>query len=375
MKKIILCFPFVGDSVGGSHISSLILVKELAKSEIYHPLVFLHKTGVLSDYLDTNNIQYIVVNKENVIVNDGPILKQIVKMVRAALSLYSVLLKHQIKIIHTNDIRMHYTWLLAAKVSRCKFVWHQRTADDSRRNSWYSFFSDAIITISEHCKSSLPSLMSKHSAVVYDPFIFDSIDYERMAYRKATLEDICPDENCFLVIYVGKFTKQKRPKLFLDIANIVKRESNKKVIFCMFGNSKVELDKDIKEYSKKLNIDDVLILKGVKQPIQPWINASDLLVAPAINEGLGRTLVEAQALNVAVVATNHGGHVEVIQHGVTGYLADDNPESFANHILSLINDEGKKNQIVKNAKAHANKEFSVVQHINKVLSIYDAVLK
>ena len=47
-KKI--CFPFVGDTLGGSHISSLELIKQLKRSN-HQVDVVLHKKGALYNYL------------------------------------------------------------------------------------------------------------------------------------------------------------------------------------------------------------------------------------------------------------------------------------------------------------------------------------
>ena len=54
------------------------------------------------------------------------------------------------------------------------------------------------------------------------------------------------------------------------------------------------------------------------------VNAS---VAP---EGFGRTVIEAQAMRRPVVATDHGGAAETVEHGVTGWrVAPGDPVALA----------------------------------------------
>ena len=52
-----ILFPFVGDSVGGSHRSILELYYQLRKKSI-EPVFVLHEIGPLSDLLDGLNVQY-----------------------------------------------------------------------------------------------------------------------------------------------------------------------------------------------------------------------------------------------------------------------------------------------------------------------------
>ena len=46
-----VCFPFVGDSVGGSHISAAYLIRDLDPDH-YEPVVVVHQDGPLRPFLD-----------------------------------------------------------------------------------------------------------------------------------------------------------------------------------------------------------------------------------------------------------------------------------------------------------------------------------
>ena len=50
-------FPYVGNSIGGSHKSSVILINELKKNYIL-PKIILHEKGMLSKFLDIKNINH-----------------------------------------------------------------------------------------------------------------------------------------------------------------------------------------------------------------------------------------------------------------------------------------------------------------------------
>jgi len=48
--------------------------------------------------------------------------------------------------------------------------------------------------------------------------------------------------------------------------------------------------------------------------------AADIVICPSTDpEAFGRTAAEAQAMGRPVIAADHGGAVEVVQHGITGW--------------------------------------------------------
>ena len=64
-----------------------------------------------------------------------------------------------------------------------------------------------------------------------------------------------------------------------------------------------------------------------------------IFLFPSINEGFGKTFLEAMARGLCVVATNVGGMKDIIQHGKNGFLVEpgDIP-SMAEHIKALQQD-------------------------------------
>ena len=66
-------------------------------------------------------------------------------------------------------------------------------------------------------------------------------------------------------------------------------------------------------------------------------NAADVFVAPSLQDNLPNTLVESQACGTPCVAFDIGGMPDLIDHGVTGYLArPDNAEDLAKQIFNVL---------------------------------------
>ena len=67
-------------------------------------------------------------------------------------------------------------------------------------------------------------------------------------------------------------------------------------------------------------------------------SAADIVIVPSAFESFGQIAAEAQMMGRPVVAFRNTGAEDIVDHGVTGYLADPkSTESFARGILSVLN--------------------------------------
>jgi glycosyltransferase involved in cell wall biosynthesis len=74
-----------------------------------------------------------------------------------------------------------------------------------------------------------------------------------------------------------------------------------------------------------LGVADRIRIPGYVADMQAAYACSTLVIAPStLPEAFGRTAAEAQAMQVPVIATAHGGALEVVDDGVTGFLIPPN---------------------------------------------------
>ena len=71
----------------------------------------------------------------------------------------------------------------------------------------------------------------------------------------------------------------------------------------------------------RLGLADRVVFAGFAAVEDIWAS-NHVLVMPSRYEGLPLTMVEAMLCGRPVIATNVAGHAEIIEHGVTGFLAD-----------------------------------------------------
>lgn len=73
--------------------------------------------------------------------------------------------------------------------------------------------------------------------------------------------------------------------------------------------------------ARSLNLVERVIFAGFASVEEIWA-VNHVLVMPSRSEGLPLALVEAMLCGRPVIATNVGGHAEVVEDGITGFLAD-----------------------------------------------------
>ena len=318
-KKKIICYPFVGDKIGGSHISTILLAKKI-KGKLLKPIVVLHKEGVLTKYLRSKRVKYYKL-KNGTFLGEKKILNtNFFKFIKTLIEIVIFIKKNKIDLVHTNDTRIHLMWTLASKICYIKTVWHQR----SNFPNWPLYktinkVSNKVISISNYVFSSIPQNIQKKTVVIYNPFSFK---YEEKSKKKIVKNKILSElkipHNSKIVTYVSNLEERKKPIKFLHFAENLKRIYKKKIIFIVIGEKR-----DKKLYLKFKNIvkdKDYIFYLGYKSNPYFYMYGSDLFFAPYTNEPFGRTIVESMLLKTPVLASNSGGHKEIIKDSFNGFF-------------------------------------------------------
>lgn len=134
-----------------------------------------------------------------------------------------------------------------------------------------------------------------------------------------------------LFLYVGRLGKEK------------KIERLKQVLEAMPGCrlalvGKGPYEQTLRELFKDLPVVFAGEMKG--EALSQAFASCDLFLMPSDSETLGFVVLEAMASGVPVVASAAGGLIDIVNHNVTGFLADNNDtmEDFIEHTKRLVND-------------------------------------
>lgn len=113
---------------------------------------------------------------------------------------------------------------------------------------------------------------------------------------------------------------------------------------------------------------------GEREEVERVIAALDVVLVPSVEEPFGRSVIEALAMNVPVVATDRGGPAEVVRPGIDGVvLPPDDVQAWAEAVVRMTqrnNDGGRRND----SRTYVRRRFSPDQHVATVLSVYARAL-
>lgn len=347
-------FPFIGDSIGGSHVSSLILFRELVRQNIDVKIV-IQKPGLLESYLKNNGITPQLIEVPFNISKGDRFFVQAFKGLLNFFSLRHILEDLQIDVVHTNDIRNHIQWMFASRFT-CKHVVHLRT-DVKNTVLWQLFFarSERVVAVSEYIKC---KIYGPRVVRVYNPIDAVQHDHElekAKIYKKLDLER--SPNNKILIGYVGRLEITKGIKQFLNVSN-----GFEGAIFIVAGAGSCE---------HMLAEHNVHYL-GFVSNMASLLSGLDIVVLPSQSEGFGRVLVEAAMQGCRIVASDIPAHHEAaksVSHCKFFSVGDD--FECATQIRNCL--EELKIECARDN--HVNtKLFDPVSHAESILEVYKSTL-
>ena len=119
--------------------------------------------------------------------------------------------------------------------------------------------------------------------------------------------------------------------LFQALRNTVRKHPN--VVCVLTGDGSIE-DK-LKEQAKQIGIDNNIIFLGYRKDIHMMLAILDLVILSSQHEAMPpRTMLEAMAAAKPIAATKVRGHINVIDHGVSGHLIE---YGYVNGLSDIIN--------------------------------------
>ncbi len=117
---------------------------------------------------------------------------------------------------------------------------------------------------------------------------------------------------------------------------------------------------------------------GAEMDMRELYSVADIVLSASIEpEAFGRVVVEAQAMEKIVIATNIGGSAETVEDTKTGYhVIPNDPENLANKIRYALKILGTPaaTKIGKAARKSASQNFSLDAMLKKTIAVYEELL-
>lgn len=180
-----------------------------------------------------------------------------------------------------------------------------------------------------------------------------------------------------IVLLPGRLTRWKGQLLAIEA---MAKLANKTAILLLVGDhqGREHFVRELEERIQTLGLADRVRLVGnCRDMAAAYMLADVVLSASTDPEGFGRVSAEGLAMGRPVVATNHGGSMEIVIQNETGLLV---PNEDAGAMAAAIDDmlgldSEKRRLLGDKARAHVAKNFSVARMCADTLAIYRQLLE
>lgn len=302
------------------------------------------------------------------------------KLIGTALELIKIIYNSRPDIIHSNHMTSTFYCILPAIITRKKLIWHMHDAKEFRGIDALAIiimsrFVSRIIAVSKAVEKALLDCGVKKTLI---SVCYNGVD------EKLLKKDIASDPRYFKkqedkwnVVQIGVLCPIKGQEVFIDAikhleSNLETKDCAKYFIVGGEFSAKDDFITRLEEKIEKYELSEKIKLCGHLESMKTVYSNTDILVFPSlISEALPTVILEANAMNVLVIASNVGGVSEIITDGETGFLFEKGDSIKLSEILSKIFIKDIIiNEITEKAKIMTKDKFSLKKQTESIAEIY-----
>ena len=236
-------------------------------------------------------------------------------------------------------------WLLK-KVNRHSYRYIFQNNDDRRE------FEEAGISSAEQ------TVMIKGSGVDLNKFIFVS-ETEK-------------DNSVLKIVFTGRMIEAKGILVLIDAAQKLRSDYEGKIQFLLCGDLDENPTALKREQLESLCDGTYIKWLGFQNDIYSVLKQCHIMCFPSFYmEGLPKSVIDAEASGLPVITTDWVGCRDTVEDGYNGFIIPPKDTDVLVKKIKILADNAELRKIMgKNARAYAEKYFSIDNVINKHLEIY-----
>jgi glycosyltransferase involved in cell wall biosynthesis len=288
--------------------------------------------------------------------------------------IFNFVRKQKIKLIHSNTSRAALYAGPMAKILSIPLIWHVRVPPpDNLLDRFLVLFSSRIIAVSRAVKRRFAWLKKDIVETIYNGV--DTRKFSPGLAQDNLTKKFQIDSQDILIGTVGRLSPEKGLEyLFLAVRELVNVYPRTKVLIVGDGDKKYRLS--LQEKVKDLELSPHIFFVGIYEDVPQILRCLDIFSLPSLTEGFNRSLLEAMACGLPVVATAVGGNVEIVQDGVNGLLVPpSNPGALASAIAELLKDKEKARKMGLEGTLLVKENFSIDINVRKIEKLYLQILE
>ena len=287
-----------------------------------------------------------------------------------------VLEEKQIDLIHANSLAAGLIGGIAAKLYGVPIVMHKRYATAyGVLDRLCEKLLDRVILVSEATRWAF----APHSkqTLIYNGVELSALrpplSPPRWRGGKTLRTDLNLDPDALLIGIVTRITPEKGIHLLIEATAKLKASSSVQLLVVggPYFPKDAEYIDSLKVQAEKLGIADRVIFTGFLEDIQAILSLLDVvLLASTIPEACPRTIIEAMAAGVPVIATPLGGSKELVTPETGILVPAEDADAFAAAITQLAEDNERRKRMGKACRLRAEQLFCATQNARLTEDLY-----
>ncbi|MFN6571202.1 glycosyltransferase [Dendronalium sp. ChiSLP03b] len=232
---------------------------------------------------------------------------------------------------------------------------------------------DLFLPISEHWKKKLLDLGCNEQKIIVHRM---GVDCNKFSFTPRYPSG----DGQIRIVTIARLVEKKGVEYGIRaIAKLAK--ANKRIEYNIIGDG--SLSTHLQEIIQELGVESTVKLLGWKEQdeVVEILNKSHILLAPSVTsqdgdqEGIPVVLMEAMAMGLPVVSTQHSGIPELVQDAVTGFLAPERDiDALANRLSYLIEHPELWSKMGRAGRKQIEEYYNINKLNQQLINIYQKLL-
>ncbi len=367
----------------GSDKVLLDLVRELPRADI-HPIVVLPVSGPLREALASAGIEthicpVLKISRSS--LTPVGFVKLIGEVPRAIRQLDRIVNKRRISLVQSNTLAV-MSGALWSRLRRIPHLWHVHEIIESPALIGKVFrrivrlFSTKVVANSEATQkwllNSEPKLSIK-SSVIWNGVELIEVPDDNVKYQ--SLRNTYTEGGVAVSFgLVGRVNRMKGHELLIMAAESLAKKTTVPFTLVFVGSPPPGQEHFLDTLKQRIEVSSVrdrIHLQGFTADVWPVWKALDVAVVPSTEpESFGLVAIEAMASGKPVIASAHGGLVEVVEDGVTGCLIEPKAVSELTAKMELLLSAEVRAEYGMQGKKRYQRLFSKDAMVDSFFTIY-----
>lgn len=239
----------------------------------------------------------------------------------------------------------------------------------------YARLPDQVVAVSHAVRN---YLLSKGIAGDQVTTVPTGVDFTRFDPGQTTAADLRGElglpADAVLVGTVAILRKKKGHHVLLEAAARLRDDPRGAQVRFVFAGDGPQTD-NLKARIAELHLQDRVFLLGLRRDIPAVMAGLDLFVLPTLEEALGTSYIEAQAMGLPVIGTRVGGVPETMREDETGLLvpAEDAP-ALAEAIATLASDGQRRHTMGEAGSRFVRETYCLERMVDGMEALYRRLL-